>query len=133
MNKIEKYRDSLLGFQKMGGKIFILENVCSFRRGKTITKKQTREGDIPVISSSIKPSYYHNIANREGETIAVASSGDGAGFVSYWNSPVYLSDSFSIHPDIKKLVPKYLFYILKSHQDDIHRKKTGRWSSTYLP
>ena len=37
-----------------------LENVCNVKRGTTITKKQTIEGDIPVVGGGKKPTYYHN-------------------------------------------------------------------------
>ena len=121
MNKIEKLVAELC---PDGVDAYNLENVCFFKRGKSITKKNTRKGDIPVISGSVKPSYYHDTSNREGETLAVASSGT-AGFVSYWDQPVYLSDSFSIHPDEQILRTKYVFYFLKSRQDDIYQKRTG--------
>jgi type I restriction enzyme S subunit len=102
-----------------------LGNACNFRRGKTITAKNAVDGDIPVIAGGQKPSYYHNEANRIGETISISSSGAYAGFVNYWTIPVFLSDSFSVDVDNNILVTKYVFYYLKSLQNEIHNTKKG--------
>ena len=40
-----------------------LGEVCLVRRGTTITKKQTVQGNIPVIGGGTKPTYFHNKAN----------------------------------------------------------------------
>ena len=87
-----------------------LGEVCQFKRGSTITKEDVTEGDVPVIAGGQKPAYYHNIANRNGETIAVSSSGAYAGFVSFWTKPIFLSDSFSVNSAPQLLMPKYVFY-----------------------
>lgn len=71
-----------------------------------------------------KPSCYHNVPNRKGETIVVAGSGAYAGFVTYWNIPVFVSDAFSVHP-IDGLLPKYVFHYLKNNQAKIHATKKG--------
>ena len=105
-------------FKKLG-------EVCKFRRGSSITKKDVTGGDIPVIAGGQKPAYYHNIANRNGETISVSSSGAYAGFVNFWTIPIFLSDSFSVDPDLKILLPKYVFYFLKNLQEEIHLSKKG--------
>lgn len=103
-----------------------LGEVCEIKRGKTITQKQISKGDIPVIAGGLKPAYYHNQANRESGTIAVAGSGAYAGFVSYWEQPIFLSDSFSvISLDKKLLLDKFTFYALKNKQDYIYSLKTG--------
>ncbi len=78
-------------FRKLG-------EVCDFQKGKSITKKAVTFGKIPVISGGRQPAYYHNEANRSGETIAISSSGVYAGYVSYWDIPVFLADSFSVSP-----------------------------------
>ena len=102
-----------------------LGNVCTFQRGRTITQKDAVKGDVPVIAGGQKPSYYHNASNRIGETISVSSSGAYAGFVNYWTSPVFLSDSFSVNPNIELLLPKFVFYFLKYNQEKIHSTKKG--------
>ncbi len=104
-------------FRKLG-------EVCDFQKGKSITKKAVTFGKVPVISGGRQPAYYHNEANRSGETIAVSSSGVYAGYVSYWDIPVFLADSFSVSPKQKTLMPKYLFHYLTTQQDAIHATKS---------
>lgn len=101
-----------------------LGDCCSFKRGKTITAKNAIPGDVPVLAGGQKPAYYHNEANRTGETIVVAGSGAYAGFVSYWTVPVFLSDSFSVEPD-DRLVVKFVYYFLKNIQQKIFATKKG--------
>ncbi|WQT64948.1 restriction endonuclease subunit S [Helicobacter pylori] len=104
-------------FRKLG-------EVCDFQKGKSITKKAVTFGKVPVISGGRQPAYYHNKANRSGETIAISSSGVYAGYVSYWDIPVFLADSFSVSPKQKTLMPKYLFHYLTTQQDAIHATKS---------
>ena len=53
-------------------------------RGEYITRKDSREGNIPVILGGQEPAYYIDKYNHEGEIVVVARSGVSAGFVSYW-------------------------------------------------
>ncbi len=122
MNKIEQLLHTLapkgVEFRKLG-------EVCDFQNGKSITKKAVTFGKVPVISGGRQPAYYHNEANRSGETIAISSSGVYAGYVSYWDIPIFLADSFSVSPKQKTLMPKYLFYYLTTQQDAIHATKSA--------
>ncbi|WQV62785.1 restriction endonuclease subunit S [Helicobacter pylori] len=121
MNQIERLLHTLapkgVEFRKLG-------EVCDFQKGKSITKKAVTFGKVPVISGGRQPAYYHNEANRSGETIAISSSGVYAGYVSYWDIPVFIADSFSVSPKQKTLMPKYLFYYLTTQQDAIHATKS---------
>ena len=101
-----------------------LGDCCNFRRGTTITAKNAISGDVPVLAGGQKPAYYHNKANRTGETIVVAGSGAYAGYVSYWDIPVFLSDSFSVEPD-ERLATKFVYYFLKNIQQKIFSTKKG--------
>ena len=101
-----------------------LGEVCSFNRGKTITAKDACNGDVPVIAGGQAPSYFHNEANRTGESITVAGSGAYAGFVSYWNQPIFVSDAFTIDPRVPML-HKFLFYWLKMNQQRIFATQKG--------
>ncbi|MGL2562697.1 restriction endonuclease subunit S, partial [Helicobacter pylori] len=121
MHKIERLLQTLapkgVEFRKLG-------EVCDFQKGKSMTKKAVTFGKVPVISGGRQPAYYHNEANRSGETIAISSSGVYAGYVSYWDIPVFLADSFSVSPKQKTLMPKYLFHYLTTQQDAIHATKS---------
>ncbi|MPW87002.1 restriction endonuclease subunit S, partial [Moraxella catarrhalis] len=122
MHKIERLLQTLapkgMEFRKLG-------EGCDFQKGKSITKKAVTFGKVPVISGGRQPAYYHNEANRSGETIAISSSGVYAGYVSYWDIPVFLADSFSVSPKQKTLMPKYLFHYLTTQQDAIHATKSA--------
>ena len=116
-NILELLKNEKVEWKKLG-------EVCEFNRGKTITKKSAIEGEIPVIGGGQKPAYYHNESNREGVTITVAGSGAYAGFVSYWEQPIFLSDAFSIEPN-QKLNKRYLFHWLLQNQSRIYELKQG--------
>ena len=101
-----------------------LGEVCTFNRGRTITAKDAVDGSIPVIAGGQTPSYYHNEANRDGESITVAGSGAYAGFISYWNQPIFVSDAFTVDPTAL-LKHKYLFHWLKHNQAKVFATQKG--------
>ena len=101
-----------------------LGEICSFLRGQTITSKNAVDEGIPVVAGGLQPSYYHNISNRDANTIAVAGSGAYAGYVSYWDKPIYLSDAFSVETG-NNVVKKYVYYFLKLNQEKIYSFQKG--------
>lgn len=122
MSKLKELIDRLcpdgVPYKKFG-------DVLEFRRGQTITEKDSISGEYPVIAGGQKPAYYHNAFNRTGETIAVAGSGAYAGYVSWWTTPIFLSDAFSVHPKGNNLLPKYIYYCMVNMQQQIHNTKKG--------
>lgn len=120
-----KIDDLIRTYCPEGVKRVRLGDCCTFQRGSTITAKEAIAGDVPVIAGGQKPAYYHNVANREGESITVAGSGAYAGFVAYWNQPIYVSDAFTIAPKDGCCSYKYLYYFLKANQERIHNTKKG--------
>ena len=88
-----------------------LSEVSIMQRGTSVTKNNIVAGDIPVISGGKEPAYYCNIANREGETITVAGSGAGAGYLQYWDKPIFVCDAFSIKGK-EGVLTKFLYYFL---------------------
>lgn len=102
-----------------------LGQIASFRKGATKARADMQEGPYPVVAGGLEPAFYCNEFNRAGETIAVSSSGVNAGFVSYWNSPIMLTDAFSVEPDEEVVVTKYLYYALTNMQLRIFSKKKG--------
>ncbi len=101
-----------------------LGEVCEMQRGTSITKAQSNHGDIPVISGGREPAFYCDKSNRNGETITVAGSGASAGYVQYWNEPIYVNDAFSIKGN-EKLETKFVYYCLTNMQEEIYRTKKG--------
>ncbi|HDY8748798.1 TPA: restriction endonuclease subunit S, partial [Klebsiella pneumoniae] len=42
-----------------------------------------------------------------------------------WNQPIFLTDAFSVHPNLKIVKPKFLYYVLQNKQEHIHAMKKG--------
>ena len=102
-----------------------LGDYAGIRRGTAITKKQAKPGDFPVVGNGPGYNYFHAEGNRIGETIVIARSGAYAGLVSFWTTPIFLTDAFSIHPDNDFLSTKYVYYLLKKDQEKIHQMGQG--------
>lgn len=97
-----------------------------FEKGKSITKEQAIAGDIPVVAGGTGVAYYHNQANRAPYTITISASGANAGYVNFWNMPIWASDcSTIISTDEDNIKIKYIFEILKSRQEDIFALQKG--------
>ena len=101
-----------------------LGKVCLMERGTSATKGTMQSGEIPVISGGRQPSFYCNQSNRTGETITVAGSGAGAGYVQYWNEPIFVCDAFSIKGS-DNIITKFIYYFLASIQEQIYSTKKG--------
>ena len=101
-----------------------LHDVSIMQRGQSLTKANSKNGLIPVISGGKTPAFFCNDYNRQGETITVAGSGAGAGYVQYFNIPIFANDCFTIKGD-KSTITRYLFYYLKNKQDYIYGTKKG--------
>ena len=102
-----------------------LGDVAELKRGQAVTRKEVVEGQIPVIAGGREPAYYIDRSNRQGETIVIAGSGAYAGFVSFWNEPIFVSDAFSIVVDRGTLQPRFVYHWLRGRQDAIHALKSG--------
>ncbi len=103
-----------------------LYDVTHFDRGQVITAKDAVAGIVPVVAGGQKPAYYHNVSNRPAGTITVAGSGAYAGYVSMWDTPIWLSDAFSVSPnDEHELSSDFLYQLLKLNQNWIYAKKKG--------
>jgi len=75
-----------------------LGEVCDVKRGTTITFKDAKPGNIPVVAGGVKPTYYHNKPNRDGSTITVSGSGASAGFINFYKEPIFASDCSTVIP-----------------------------------
>ena len=102
-----------------------LGEVAEFKRGQTITQKTAQAGVYPVISGGQQPAYYIDQYNRTGQTITVAGSGAYAGFVMFWNEPIFVSDAFSIKANEEVLLPRYALHFLLNKQSSIFNLKRG--------
>ncbi len=106
--------------------IIELEEVCKIEKGTSITKAIITEGDIPVIAGGQQPAYYHNKNNREGQTITISASGAYAGFVNFFNTPIFASDCTTIKSNNEsKILTKFIFLYLKGKQREIYKLQKG--------
>jgi type I restriction enzyme M protein len=120
----ERYR--VFEAQTSNWPIVELEEIAEVKKGSTITKATSVEGNIPVIAGGQQPAYYHNVSNREGKTITVSASGAYAGFVAYFEQPIYASDCSTVQSkDDNSISTEYLFRVLKAQQDDIYKLQKG--------
>ncbi len=93
-------------------------------KGKSITQKQVRLGNIKVVAGGIDYAYLHDTSNRPKDTITISASGANAGFVNYWNEEIFASDCTTINSD-SKLDIKFIYYVLRFIQKDIYRLARG--------
>ncbi len=119
----ERYRERRVINSKFG--MVALGEICEIRKGTAITRKEVVPGSIPVIAGGQSPSTFHNKANRTGETITVSASGAYAGFVNYFDVPIFASDCSTIKPVQESLLSKFVFHILKARQSAIYDLQVG--------
>ena len=120
----EYYRNKVLSLQSNGCKL-LLKDIANTFRGEYITKSSTKEGNIPVILGGQEPAYYIDKYNHEGEIVVVARSGASAGFVSYWNERIFITDGFGYEAKQSIVTQKYLYYILKNIEAKLNSMKRG--------
>src|SRR3989344_1324349 len=102
-----------------------LGDICDVKKGSSITKDKVTSGNVPVIAGGQQPAYYHNISNRTGETLTVSGSGAYAGFVAYFDIPIFASDCSTIQAKSKEVLMKYIYYFLKGNQNKIYKLQKG--------
>ena len=102
-------------------KSYKLGDVCDLSKGKTITRATANDGEIPVIGGGLGPTYYNDVANRKPPVITVSASGANAGFVNYWNVPIWASDCTTIveKPNSPASI-NYIHKYLQSRQEYIN-------------
>lgn len=118
------YRNELLTFDRERVQRLKLGEAAFINKGTYITKKQVIPGNIPVILGGVEPAYWHSESNHDGEGIVISRSGANAGFASYWNEPIFVSDGFVL--DAKPGIDmRFLFHVLKKQQAKLHSMKRG--------
>lgn len=107
--------------------LVLLSEIAEIKKGTTITKENTVEGNIPVIAGGQDPAYFHNEANRIGNVITVSASGAYAGFINYFEIPIFASDCNTIISHDEKIISTKLIYLfLKSIQSEIYGLQRGQ-------
>ena len=101
-----------------------LADIVTIKKGEYITKKDAVSGKYPVILGGKEPAYYINKYNHVGKAIVISRSGASAGYVSFWNEPIFITDGFLIEPK-QNTTHKFLFYLLKSKQSELSGIQRG--------
>lgn len=104
-----------------------MSEIAEIKKGTSITKAKTIEGDIPVVAGGQEPAYYHNEANRDGNIITVSASGAYSGFINYFQSPIFASDCNTIKSKNESVIStKIIFEFLKSIQNIVYSLQRGQ-------
>jgi type I restriction enzyme S subunit len=103
-----------------------LGEVCTFKNGTSITKDKLIKGDYPVIGGGQKPLGYHNEYNVIENTIIISKDGAYAGYISKYNSKIFVSNHGIYIDTINDIILKdYIYYYLKSIQNKIYTLQFG--------
>lgn len=101
-----------------------LGDIADVLKGKSITSAQAKEGNIKVVAGGIDYAYLHNESNRPANTITISASGANAGFVNFWEEPIFASDCTTVRGR-DNLHTKFLYYFLFSIQNQIYSLQKG--------
>ena len=107
-----KFVESELGMIPEGWRVGTLGEIAEFVRGKTITKGETKEGNIPVVAGGLEPAYYHNKSNTSSRVVTISGSGANAGFTRMYFSPVWASDCSYIDNESTAFLHTAFCYLL---------------------
>ncbi|MBF4517835.1 restriction endonuclease subunit S [Flavobacterium sp. ANB] len=107
--------------------LVFLSEITDIQKGRTITEAKTVKGNVPVIAGGQSPAYFHNESNRDGNIITVSASGAYAGFVNYFETPIFASDCNTIKSKDEKIIStKLIFNFLKSIQMEVYKLQRGQ-------
>lgn len=101
-----------------------LGNIAEVLKGKSITSAQAKDGHIKVVAGGTDYAYLHNEANRPANTITISASGANAGFVNFWNEPIFASDCTTVRGK-NDLHTLFLYNFLLSIQNQIFFLQKG--------
>lgn len=92
-----------------------LGETFTVKKGQAITKRESKEGPYPVILGGREPAYFIDRFNHKGKAIVVSRSGASAGYVSFWNEAIFITDGFLIEPN-NDVCYEYIYYLMKNNQ-----------------
>ena len=101
-----------------------LGQLVEFKRGKTITKKDVIDGDIPVVAGGLEPAYYCNKSNTAERVITVSGSGANAGFTRMYFEKVWASDCSFVDASTTPFL-HYVYCFLKDNKTTIDNLQKG--------
>ena len=101
-----------------------LGELAEFKRGKTITKKDAIEGNIPVVAGGLEPAYYCNKSNTAERVITVSGSGANAGFTRMYFEKVWASDCSFIDLETTPFL-HFVYCYLRDNKTTIDNMQKG--------
>jgi restriction endonuclease S subunit len=104
-----------------------LNQLCKISIGKFITKESLCPGPYPVVGGGQNPLGYHNKYNIAENTIIISKDGAYAGYVSKYNTKVFLTSHGLYLDNINESInTEYLYYYLKLiQQEQLYKLQTG--------
>lgn len=101
-----------------------LGDVAQVIKGQLITEGTVIRGSIPVIAGGKKPAYFHNCSNRSGKTITISTSGASAGYVAFFEEPIFASDCSTVSEGPGYVI-EFIYFLFKLNQEIIYKAQTG--------
>lgn len=101
-----------------------LGDIAIIKKGKNITSTQRKDGNVKVVAGGRDYAYFHNEANRTADVITISASGAYAGFVNYWDEPIFASDCNTVQGK-NKIQTLFLYNYLVSIQGYIYSLQRG--------
>ena len=101
-----------------------LGQLVEFKRGKTITKKDVINGDIPVVAGGLEPAYYCNKSNTAERVITISGSGVNAGFTRMYFEKVWASDCSFVDASVTPFL-HFVYCYLKDNKTTIDNMQKG--------
>ena len=119
-----KFVESELGMIPEGWRVGKLGEIAEFKRGRTITKSEAKDGNIPVVAGGLEPAYYHNKPNTSSRIVTISGSGVNAGFTRMYFSPVWASDCSFIDNESTTFLHTAYCYLL-TNKKKVHALQWG--------
>ena len=101
-----------------------LGQLAEFKRGKTITKKDVIDGDIPVVAGGLEPAYYCNKSNTAERVITISGSDANAGFTRMYFEKVWASDCSFVDASVTPFL-HFVYCYLKDNKTTIDNMQKG--------
>lgn len=120
----DSFEESELGMIPKGWAKGLLGDHVSPKKGKSITKKSTRPGDIPVVAGGLEPAYFHDTPNSKYPSVTISASGANAGFVRLYLNDIWASDCSVLNSE-NTSHPYFWYLLLKHNQELIYSMQQG--------
>ncbi len=98
--------------------------IMTISKGEAITKAGEEYGPYPVILGGKEPAYYIGRYNHAGKAIVVSRSGASAGYASFWNEPIFITDGFLVEPTGDNQI-EFIYYLLTNYGKALRDLQNG--------